>query len=292
WFLAVDAGQPVAVVAVRHEEDSTENERELQAMWVSPSSRHSGIAQELAEAVFGWTAQDEGDTVTLYVGPDNEVAKGLYESLGFKDTGDRWEVVEDDPDAAWLKLARGLSGGPSDPSRVPRPTLSPPTLRRTGGGHDDRPHWAARLEDVKTATVGGLLRRLRWDLRLQPFHSYGTTTQVRVLAKVLYASPSSPADFHSQPVHDMRSMTLRGWRSFAGQVAPGRTVHIRIGHREFTVRADRSGIVDAHLEIELPAGRHTAVLWTVPGNEVTSDVTVFAPDAEVGLVSDIDDTVV
>ena len=108
WFLAVDAGQPVAVVAVRHEEDSTENERELQAMWVSPSSRHSGIAQELAEAVFGWTAQDEADTVTLYVGPDNKAAKSLYESLGFMDTGDRWEVVEDDPDAAWLKMARGL----------------------------------------------------------------------------------------------------------------------------------------------------------------------------------------
>ncbi|MFC7374195.1 GNAT family N-acetyltransferase [Brachybacterium sp. GCM10030267] len=108
WFLAVEDGQPVAVVAARHEEDSPDNERELQAMWVTPNSRKSGIAQNLAEAVFDWARQDGADTVTLYVGPGNEVAQSLYESLGFVDTGDRWEVVEDDPDGAWLKMSRAL----------------------------------------------------------------------------------------------------------------------------------------------------------------------------------------
>lgn len=108
WFLALEDGQPVAVVAARHEEDSPANERELQAMWVTPKSRHSGIAGKLAEAVFAWTEEDGADTVTLYVGPDNEGARHLYEALGFADTGDRWEVVEDDPDGAWLKMSRGV----------------------------------------------------------------------------------------------------------------------------------------------------------------------------------------
>ncbi|MGP9538615.1 GNAT family N-acetyltransferase [Brachybacterium sp. AOP43-C2-M15] len=108
WFLAVESGNPVAVVAVRHEEDSPANERELQAMWVTPNSRHSGIAGKLAEAVFEWAREDSADTITLYVGPKNEGARALYESLGFVDTGDRWEVVEDDPDGAWLKMSRGL----------------------------------------------------------------------------------------------------------------------------------------------------------------------------------------
>ncbi|ACU84590.1 GCN5-related N-acetyltransferase [Brachybacterium faecium] len=108
WFLAVEDGQPVAVVAVRHEQDSPANERELQAMWVTPKSRHSGIAGKLAEAVFDWAREDDADTITLYVGPQNTGARSLYESLGFTDTGDRWEVVEDDPDGAWLKMARGL----------------------------------------------------------------------------------------------------------------------------------------------------------------------------------------
>lgn len=108
WFLAVDAGDPVGVVAVRHEGDAPANERELQAMWVTPASRHSGIAVRLAEAVFEWAREDSADTVTLYVGPGNTGARALYESLGFRDTGDRWEVVEGDPDGDWHKMARAL----------------------------------------------------------------------------------------------------------------------------------------------------------------------------------------
>lgn len=108
WFLAVEDGQPVAVVAVRREEDSPANERELQAMWVTPNSRHSGIAGKLAEAIFDWSREDGADTITLYVGPLNKGARALYEALGFVDTGDRWEIVEGDTDGAWLKMARGL----------------------------------------------------------------------------------------------------------------------------------------------------------------------------------------
>jgi ribosomal protein S18 acetylase RimI-like enzyme len=108
WFLALESGQPVALVAARHEEDSPASERELQAMWVSPSSRKSGIAQRLAEAVFSWAEEDGATTVTLYVGPTNTTAQSLYESLGFTDTGERWEIVEDDPDGAWLKMSRPL----------------------------------------------------------------------------------------------------------------------------------------------------------------------------------------
>ena len=161
----------------------------------------------------------------------------------------------------------------------------------TSRPESDRPHWAARIEDVKHAVMGRVLRRLHWQLRLQPFHGLGSTEQVRVVAKVLYASPGTSADFHDQPVHDMRSMAVRGWRNFAGQVAPHRTVHILLGDQQFTVQADRSGIVDAVLPVRLDPGRHQALLWTAPGNHVTADVTVVPPEAEIGMVSDIDDTV-
>lgn len=108
WFLAIDDEVPVALVASRHEEDSPANERELQAMWVSPSDRKGGIAQKLADAVFSWASADGGDTVTLYVGPTNAPARKLYDALGFTDTGDRWVLDEDDPDGAWIKMSRAL----------------------------------------------------------------------------------------------------------------------------------------------------------------------------------------
>ena len=108
WFLAVESDQPVGVVAARQEEDSPENERELQAMWVTPASRKSGIAQALGEAVIEWAREDGADAVTLYVGPGNEGALAVYESLGFSDTGDRWRIREDDPKSDWIKMARAL----------------------------------------------------------------------------------------------------------------------------------------------------------------------------------------
>lgn len=108
WFLAVEEDTPVAVVATRHEEDSPANERELQAMWVTPGHRKSGIAQQLADAVIALAGEDGADTVTLYVGPRNEPARHLYDALGFTDTGDRWVVDEEDPEGAWIKMARAV----------------------------------------------------------------------------------------------------------------------------------------------------------------------------------------
>lgn len=171
---------------------------------------------------------------------------------------------------------------------------SPLPLRRPRRAPDtgpDRPHWAARVEDVKNTAVSQVLRRMHWDLRLQPFHGYGSTSRVRILAKVRYASPGTSADLHDQPVQDMRRMAVRGWRNFAGQVAAHRTVHIRIGGREVRAVADRSGILDTWVEVDLPPGRHQAELWTAPSNTVTADIDVLEPEARIGLVSDIDDTV-
>lgn len=108
WFLAVEGENPIAVVAVRHEEDASENERELQAMWITPESRGAGLAHQLAEAVYAWAREDGADTVVLYVGPTNTHARAVYEALGFADTGERWEIVEGDTEGAWLKMARGL----------------------------------------------------------------------------------------------------------------------------------------------------------------------------------------
>lgn len=155
----------------------------------------------------------------------------------------------------------------------------------------DRPHWAARIEDVKNRVVVSALRTMRWDARIQPYTGYGTPSRVRVLAKVLFAAPSAPADYHDQPVHDMRTMTVRGFRSFTSQCAPEETVTVELGGRSFRVRTDRTGIIDALLDVDLAPGVHQAVLSTHAGNPVTAEVMVFDPVAGHGVVSDIDDTV-
>ena len=155
----------------------------------------------------------------------------------------------------------------------------------------DRPHWAARIEDAKNRVAVGVLEAARWRVRIQPYTGYGSTSRVRILAKLLYASPSSPADFHDQPIHDMRTMAVRGFRSFTSQCAPFEAVQVRIGDRRLELESDRAGIIDSVVEVELSPGRHEAVLTTREGASVTADVHVFDDRASVGLVSDIDDTV-
>src|SRR5690625_6084394 len=77
WFLAMEDTQPVAVVAARREADSPENERELQAMWVTPGSRKEGIALPPAEAALERAKEAAPDTATPYAAPDNPRARAL-----------------------------------------------------------------------------------------------------------------------------------------------------------------------------------------------------------------------
>lgn len=109
WYLAIVDETPVGVVACRHEDDAPENELELQAMWVAPDYRNRGLGSKLVTAVLNWaTTQPKADTVTLFVSPTNAGAKEAYLSFGFTDTGDRWVIDEEDPESAWLKLAKTL----------------------------------------------------------------------------------------------------------------------------------------------------------------------------------------
>ncbi|WP_231928201.1 App1 family protein [Devriesea agamarum] len=136
-----------------------------------------------------------------------------------------------------------------------------------------------------------LLNRMGWEVRIQPFHGYGSTRRIRVMAKLLYASPTTDPDYHNQPVHDMRTMAVRGFRNFTSQIAPFAPVTITAGGRVFKVHADRSGIVDVMLEVSLEPGTAQVDITTEIGDSVTTEVTVFDPEERLGVVSDIDDTV-
>ncbi|WP_240613227.1 App1 family protein [Brachybacterium endophyticum] len=155
-----------------------------------------------------------------------------------------------------------------------------------------QPHWSARIEDVKNAAVAGLLDTFGWVLRIKPFTGFGTPGRVRVIARVLWARPTAPSDYHDQPVWDMRSMAVRGWRSFLSQVAPHRDVRIELGDSVFLARSDRSGLLDVQLEADLEPGVHIARISTTSENVVTAEVHVHSTEGDFGIVSDIDDTVV
>jgi len=145
-----------------------------------------------------------------------------------------------------------------------------------------RLHRAARLEDRVHALLKRWLRRRGWVPRVVAYTGYGADGWVRVLARVLLAPPDT------RP----RELRLgRGWRRFLTASATGVVVSVDVGGRRHDVCSDRGGYVDAVLAADLPPGWAEATFTVDGGPASTARVRVVDPGGGLGVVSDIDDTV-
>ena len=116
-----------------------------------------------------------------------------------------------------------------------------------------------------------------------PYAGYGSTSRVRVLARVLLAKPSERRD--EVPTG------ARGWRNFVGVPVENAQVNVRIGEQSLEVQADRSGVIDVVVDVDLEPGWHRIGLSSEGSAVATALVFVVDPEVTFGVVSDIDDTV-
>ena len=93
-FFAVVSDSVVGLVGA-YLPNAAEPSVELVSMWVSPSQRRSGVAGELVEAVLGWARETGATTVELGVTRGNDAAVRLYETKGFRPTGDHQPLPSD-----------------------------------------------------------------------------------------------------------------------------------------------------------------------------------------------------
>jgi phosphatidate phosphatase APP1 len=145
-----------------------------------------------------------------------------------------------------------------------------------------RAHRAARFEDAIHRLRERLGRRRGLVASVIPFVGYGSPGWVRVLCRVQLAKRT---DKPQPPLGN-----VRGWRSFAGIHVGHARVTIVAGDQSREVRADRGGVVDLRVDVDLPPGWHD-IRITVDGNEAIAPVFIVDPAVRFGLVSDIDDTV-
>jgi phosphatidate phosphatase APP1 len=145
-----------------------------------------------------------------------------------------------------------------------------------------RIHRSAQVEDGVNALIERLLRRRAWRARVLPYTGYGTDGWVRVLARVLLTPPGTRR-------RDME--TGRGWRRFLSAPAPGVTVTVIVGDRVHEVVTGRGGYIDATVRADLEPG-WSRVRLSAEGSPITeAPVQVVAPGARIGVVCDVDDTV-
>lgn len=115
-----------------------------------------------------------------------------------------------------------------------------------------------------------------------PYSGYGGDGWIRVLCRVLLAPAAADRPTPS---------TIRGWRSFTSIPVADAAVTVEADGQRFTVQADRGGVVDVDLAVRLAPGIRTITLTAEGSEPVAARIFVVDPDARLGIVSDIDDTV-
>lgn len=80
---------------------------DLVSMWTAPRARRLGVGRALVTAVLQWATEASATTVHLWVTRGNEPALRLYESMGFRPTGES-QPLPSDPARVELAMTREL----------------------------------------------------------------------------------------------------------------------------------------------------------------------------------------
>jgi phosphatidate phosphatase APP1 len=147
-------------------------------------------------------------------------------------------------------------------------------------------HRAARIEDAFHSFRANRARKRGLLPTVVPFSGYGGDGWIRVLGRVLLVRP-----LRAGAKEKSRARTVRGWRSFTSVPAGDVAVVVTAGGKEYRVSADRGGVIDARLEIRLPAGWNEITMHTEGSGTATAPIFVVDAKTRFGILSDIDDTV-
>jgi phosphatidate phosphatase APP1 len=144
-------------------------------------------------------------------------------------------------------------------------------------------HRAVRIDHAVQRWRARRARDAGYSAEVIAYTSYGSTSWLRVLARVLLSKTSRR--------HGQTPTGIRGWRNFMGVPVENANVTVYIGDRSYQVHADRSGIIDVVVDVDLEPGWHRIGLTSEDSDMVTALVFVVDPDTTFGVVSDVDDTV-
>lgn len=141
---------------------------------------------------------------------------------------------------------------------------------------------AYRLETGVRNALADRARRRGWTTAALAYPGYGGGGRARVLGRLLLA----PSGIQPQ---DRRN--IAGWRRLLTLEQPGGEVDISLGGVRVQASADEAGVIDVTVPVDLPPGTAEVRLHVDGRPTVAAPVRIAAPDALVGIVCDIDDTV-
>ncbi|MGC0144041.1 App1 family protein [Pseudactinotalea sp. Z1732] len=150
-------------------------------------------------------------------------------------------------------------------------------------------HVAAAVEDALNRRLIHFLRNRGWRPRTIAHTGYGSPDFVRILGRVVMTRNPLP---ESDAEADAPAKPVRGWRPYVTAPVGMIPVTVTIDGRDHHTRADRGGYIDLSVHGHgLAPGWHQVTLRARASTPVPARVRIISSRARVGLISDIDDTV-
>lgn len=130
-----------------------------------------------------------------------------------------------------------------------------------------------------------------WVPAISGYTGYGSKNSIRIFGRVLAVDPESPPA--KQPgAHPDDRPQQRGWRQFLTVQLTDFPFTVTIGDKEVHAQTDANGYIDISMDNPgLEPGWHTAKISIESAQDATADVMVVDSDRPVGIISDIDDTI-
>lgn len=153
--------------------------------------------------------------------------------------------------------------------------------------------------DSATSLNARLLMQARWYPSIVGYGGYGNLRRARVLGRALMGTRFDERNWLGEK---------RGWRQYLDAQVPRQPVRVVLGQAERAVTTDRGGYLNVILEGHgLPAGWHTAEVHALKpvrtkevgthsrkfrlGRPTRIPVRIVGDDERVGIISDVDDTI-
>jgi phosphatidate phosphatase APP1 len=154
----------------------------------------------------------------------------------------------------------------------------------------NKPFIAARIEHALDARIERLLRAMGWRERVIAYTGYGNSESARVLGRIVLVPPAAATQL-GQVAEEF--LARRGWRNFFTAVCVNARYTLSLGDAEVSGVSDRGGYIDHRIRGHgLNSGWHRAWIRSEHSQPSEAQVTIIPDDAEFGIVSDIDDTVI
>ena len=129
-------------------------------------------------------------------------------------------------------------------------------------------------------------RAAGWRPQVTGYYGYGDVHQVRVLGRVLMTNPEAPTP------NPANAKSQRGFRQFFNIQVCNHPVTVRIGDQTVDTKSSEDGYIDVLVtDHGLEPGWQEVTIEAEDANPIQAQVQIIAPGTTIGLISDIDDTV-